>query len=105
MKDDASLGKEMGAFKAWSPYLLVGCFLVLTRLRDLPFLGWLQSWTLTAPNLFGTDITVRAQPLYLPGTVFVTVSLITFLLHRMKADAYWSAWEGRFEPWDMPPWL
>ena len=92
MKDDASSGKEMGAFKAWSPYLLVGCFLVLTRLRDLPFLGWLQSWTLTAPNLFGTDITVRAQPLYLPGTVFVAVSLITFLLHRMKADAYWSAW-------------
>ena len=92
IKDEAPTGPEMGAFKAWSPYLLVGCLLVLTRLRDLPFLGWLQSWTLTAPNLFGTDITAKAQPLYLPGTVFVAVSLLTFLLHRMKGDAYRSAW-------------
>ena len=92
IKDEAPPGAEMGVLKAWSPYLLVGCFLVLTRLRGLPFLGWLQSWTLTAPNLFGTDITAKAQPLYLPGTVFVTVSLLTFLLHRMKGGAYRSAW-------------
>ncbi len=92
IKDEAPSGPDMGAFKAWSPYFLVGCFLVLTRLRDLPFLGWLQSWKLSAPNLFGTDITTEAQPLYLPGTVFVTVSLITFLLHRMKGDAYRLAW-------------
>jgi lactate permease len=92
MKDDISSDVEMGAVKAWSPYLLVGLFLVLTRLRDLPFLGWLQAWTLSAPNLFGTDVSARVQPLFLPGTVFVVVSLITFFLHGMRGGSYWHAW-------------
>ena len=32
------------------------------------------------------------RPLYLPGTVFVVVSLITFYLHRMPVTAFRQAW-------------
>ncbi len=90
--DDASSSTKMNPFLAWSPYVMVGLLLVLTRLRWLPFLGWLRAWSLSAPNLFGTDISINVQPLYLPGTVFVTVSLITFFLHGMDRGSYWQAW-------------
>jgi len=71
--------------RAWMPYVLVGALLVVTRLRTLPVGGWLQSWTIEMPALLGTEITARVQPLYLPGTIFVVVAAITFLLHRMRA--------------------
>ncbi len=92
ISDDASSSTKMNPFLAWSPYILVGLLLVLTRMRWLPFLGWLRAWSLSAPNLFGTDISINVQPLYLPGTVFVTVSLITFFLHGMDRGSYWQAW-------------
>lgn len=51
------------------------------------FGGWLQSWTIQFPEILGTDITASLQPLYLPGSVFIVVSLITFFLHRMQVAA------------------
>ena len=47
---------SMGMFKAWSPYVLVALLLLLTRLRALPFGGWLQSWTVSWPEIFGTSV-------------------------------------------------
>jgi lactate permease len=83
---------EMGHFQAWAPYLLVGLLLVLTRLRGLPFIHWLQAWTISLPDLFGTNVSARAQPLFLPGTVFLVVSILTFFLHRLDRSSYWPAW-------------
>ena len=74
----------MGIGLAWAPYVLVGVFLILTRLRNLPIGGWLRSWTVRIPEIFGTDISATVQPLYLPGTIFVAVSVITVVLHRME---------------------
>jgi len=90
--DKTAAGKTMHPLLAWSPYVLVGLLLVLTRLRGLPFLGWLRAWTLSDSSLFGTDVTVSVQPLYLPGTVFLVVSVLTFFLHRMKVGPYQQAW-------------
>lgn len=73
---------------AWSPYVLVGVLLVLTRLRTLPIGSTLQSWTLSWADIFGTGITASVQPLYLPGTIFIVVALVTFLLHRMDTTAF-----------------
>ncbi len=86
--------KTMSSLKAWTPYLLVAGLLVLTRLKSLPFKSWITSdWaTLSWPELFGTDITLKVQPLYLPATIFVLVSLIAALLHRMSADKVRLAW-------------
>ncbi len=77
-------------FVAWIPYLLVGALLVITRFP--PVKGWVTAWTVEFPNLFGTEISSSFQPLYLPGSVFVVVSLATFLIHRMSFDGYIRAW-------------
>lgn len=83
----------MSLLRAWTPYLLVVFLLVITRLKALPFLDWLRAWKVQLPNLFGTEISARFEPLYLPGTVFIVVSLVTFALHKMSAPAYGAAWK------------
>ncbi|MFG0297209.1 MAG: L-lactate permease [Maioricimonas sp. JB045] len=88
--DDAR--SPIGLGRAWTPYLLVGLLLVITRLRELPVAGWLKSWSLSWPEIFGTRISASAEPLYLPGAVFLVVSLITFALHRMPVASYGLAW-------------
>ncbi|MBO8170452.1 MAG: L-lactate permease [Bacillaceae bacterium] len=93
IEDVRSRHGEMSMVRAWTPYILIGLLLVLTRLKFLPFLGWLKSWTVSFENLFGTEITSSFQPLYLPGTIFILVSLITFFLHRMDVNSYKKAWK------------
>ena len=83
---------SMGMFKAWSPYVLVALLLLLTRLRALPFGGWLQSWTVSWPEIFGTSVSASVQPLFLPGTIFIVVSLATWALHRIPGPAYRQSW-------------
>jgi len=82
----------MAPLWAWLPYVLVGLFLVATRLKVLPFAHWLTHVVIPVHDILGTDISRDVQPLYLPGTVFVLVSFIAFLLHRMRPAAYWRAW-------------
>jgi lactate permease len=85
-------GKTMGLLKAWVPYLLVVLFLILTRLV-VP-LKELTSWEVTLPELFGTEIAPSFKPLYLPGTIFILVSLITLFLHRIDLASYGRAWSS-----------
>ncbi|TGE37561.1 L-lactate permease [Desulfosporosinus fructosivorans] len=91
---DISAKTKMSGLMAWMPYVLVGLFLVLSRLSFLPFSGWLKSWTVSWPKIFGTGITASFQPLFLPGTIFIAVSLITFFMHKMDGTAYARAWKG-----------
>jgi lactate permease len=83
VKLDAQDKKSISAWLAWSPYILVAVLLVLSRLPDLPIGALLRAVTVSWSNIFGTGITASTQPLYLPGTILVTVVLITFFLHRM----------------------
>ncbi|HWO76270.1 MAG TPA: L-lactate permease [Bacillus sp. (in: firmicutes)] len=92
IKDIAHKSGSMSMIRAWIPYVLVGLFLVLSRLEALPIMGWLQSWTVSFNEMFGTGITASFQPLYLPGTIFIVVSLITFFIHGMSGSAYKRAW-------------
>ncbi|GGD01946.1 lactate permease [Thalassobacillus devorans] len=93
IKDIAHKSGSMSMVRAWTPYLLIGLFLVITRLKALPFVDWLQAWNVTMPNIFGTEITASFQPLYLPGTIFVLVSIITYFIHQMNSTSYKSAWK------------
>ncbi|MCM3762192.1 L-lactate permease [Alkalihalobacillus oceani] len=79
---------SMSMMMAWVPYVLVGGFLVLTRLDVLPFKAWAQAWVLSAENMFGSGITASFQPLYSPATIFILVSLITYFMHGMNGSAY-----------------
>lgn len=92
IKDIAHKSGSMSMVRAWTPYILIGLFLVLTRLKTLPFLGWAQSWTVKFENIFDSGITSSFQPLYLPGTIFIAVSLITYFLHGMNVSSYKRAW-------------
>ena len=82
---------KVGVFTAWLPYLLLTGLLVLTRLEALPLKAWLRSiqfkW-----DVFGTGIFVDETPLYVPGTVFIVVSLIAVALHRMNGPGVGAAW-------------
>jgi lactate permease len=68
----------------------VGLFLVLTRLQGLPLKSLLQSlkWEW---NVLNTGIISKVEPLYLPGTIFIVVALLTALLHRMPVQAFGKA--------------
>lgn len=78
---------RIGRFAAWLPYLLVAVLLVATRIESLGIASWLRSIDLGPKNLLGTDISSRAELLYSPGSIFVLVSLLTVLLHRMPGAA------------------
>ncbi|MGF3105592.1 L-lactate permease [Rossellomorea sp. DUT-2] len=76
--------KKMPIWLAWIPYLLVAVLLVLTRLDLLPIKEWLRSVKVGWSNILGTDISTQFEPLYLPGTIFVLVMALTFLIHKMN---------------------
>ena len=82
---------KVGVFAAWLPYLLLAGLLVMTRLEAWPLKAWLRSiqfkW-----DVFGTGIFVDETPLYVPGTVFIVVSLIAVALHRMNGRGVGAAW-------------
>jgi lactate permease len=72
---------------AWIPYLLVAILLVLTRLDFLPIKGWLRSVKIGWQEILGTEISTSFEPLYLPGTIFIVVILVTIFLHKMTLKA------------------
>ena len=88
---DVDHGASMSLWKAWLPYAVVALLLLSSRLVD-PFRVFLQAWVVSFPELFGTSITASFQPLYLPGTLFIVASLITFGLHKIPGDHYAKAW-------------
>ncbi|WP_339742154.1 L-lactate permease [uncultured Rubinisphaera sp.] len=84
---------HLSLWKAWTPYLLTALILVLTRLPALGIGAWLKSITIpgnreSLTNLFGSTVSVSpVQILYLPGSIFILVCLMTFVLHRMSKAA------------------
>ena len=91
VKDVAHPSGEMGMVKAWSPYVVVALLLVVTRLWA-PLKLWLQAQTISWPDLLGTSISPSVQPLFLPGTIFIVASLITWGLHRIPTESYKKSW-------------
>lgn len=76
--------RKMPIWLAWLPYLLVAVLLVLTRLDLLPIKEWLRSVKVGWSNILGTGISTQFEPLYLPGTIFILVMALTFLIHKMN---------------------
>ena len=85
-------GRNQGMLMAWMPYLLVAALLVLTRLSQLPLKSMLTSVVIPFREILGTTISRDTKPLFLPGTIFIVVSFITFFLHRMQPRLYATAW-------------
>lgn len=73
----------MSLLQAWLPYILVAVCLVLTRLDFLPLKAWLTSVSFGFSDLFATGINNQIQPLYLPGFIFILISLVGFALFKL----------------------
>jgi lactate permease len=84
--EDAS-SRQLSLFQAWLPYLLIAILLVISRLPVIGLGALLQRVTIGMESLFGTEIGFSVEPLYLPGSVFILVCLITAFLHRMSVGA------------------
>ena len=95
IRDSGTQGEAMGLVRAWLPYVIVAGLLILTRLPQLPLLELLRgdAATFTLGNMLGTDLGQAVQPFYSPATLFITVSLITFLVHGMRTESYLNAWK------------
>ncbi len=84
----------MPLWMAWLPYLLVALLLVVTRIPQLGLKALLTSpaVTLQWQKILGTGINSKFELLYLPATIFIVVSLVTYVLHRMQPGSYARAW-------------
>jgi len=90
---DTESKSDIGLIRAWLPYLLIAVLLIITRIPELNIKPLVTGVFIEFTDLFGSTVgSGKIMPLYLPGTIFVVVSVITFFLHRMDAPAYRRAW-------------
>ncbi|MCG3083848.1 MULTISPECIES: L-lactate permease [unclassified Anoxybacillus] len=90
--------KRISLLNAWFPYVLVAILLVITRtVTEVKAFLTGESVTILIDNLFNSGIAIKSTPLYLPGTIFLIVSLITYVLHRMDASSYKKAFTDSFK--------
>ena len=83
--EGGSSAARMGPVAAWAPYAVVGLLLLVTRLPALPLRDLLSGVVIRWPDIFGSDISASAAPLFLPGAVFIAASLFAAALHRIPA--------------------
>jgi lactate permease len=85
---------HMSQLRAWTPYILIGLILVMTRIPALGIKAVLTGITIKFPHILGFENVNNAlQPLYLPGTIpFILVALLTAAIHSMKAEQVRDAW-------------
>lgn len=81
-------------WKAWLPYLLIALLLVASRLPALGIGAALKKLSFGTDSLLGTSVGLSVQPLYLPGTVFIAVSLLAVALHNMSKEQVACAWKA-----------
>ena len=96
---------RMSILMAWSPYILIGLILVLTRIDILPLKAWLNTNGVIAfNNILGFGpvealgnkgaVSDSLKLLYLPGTVpFMLVAILTIFMHKMPMDKAARAWK------------
>ena len=89
LEDHRADAPMMPLFKAWTPYVIIILLLVASRVIA-PLKAFLISpeMTIAFDNLFNSGINARVQPLYLPGTVLILVSIFTYFFHRMRPKDY-----------------
>ncbi len=92
MESTSGNGK-ISILKAWSPYVIIGLLLVLTRVRNLPFGGWVKAAAVSYTNIFDTTVSGTVDPLYNPGIMpFILVALLCIPLFGMRRKQVGAAW-------------
>lgn len=94
---------HMSQFMAWLPYVIICFLLVISRIPELGIKGWMTAQKITYNNILGfKDISESITYLYLPGTFFIFVALLTIWLHKMPASAVKAAWSESFQKMTSP---
>lgn len=89
-KSEEGAKSRLPLLRAWLPYALIAASLVATRIPGLGIKELLTSpdsvFVLKLEGILGyADLSYSLKWAYLPGVVFILVSLFTFFLHRVKA--------------------
>ncbi|MFW5499256.1 MULTISPECIES: L-lactate permease [unclassified Maridesulfovibrio] len=86
---------HMSQFKAWTPYILIGLILVITRIPELGLKGMLAGVAIPFKNILGFEsVNNSIKILYLPGTIpFALVAVLTIFIHGMPAAKAATAWK------------
>jgi lactate permease len=89
---EESHSQDMSLGMAWMPYILVALLLVVTRVIG-PIQSFLASnGVLMWNNILGTPFSEGVELLYLPGSLFVLVAVVTYGLHGMSTDDIKASW-------------
>ena len=83
--------QSMSLGVAWLPYILVALLLVVTRVVD-PIKEFLLDYQLVWTGILGTPYEEAVEILYLPGTLFVGVAVVTYALHGMDTEPIKESW-------------
>jgi len=87
--------QDMSLGVAWLPYILVAIVLVVTRIVD-PVTEALLAVQLSWNNILGTPFGESIELLYLPGTLFIGIAVVTYALHGMNSQEIKDSWAEAF---------
>ncbi|MBD5641113.1 MAG: L-lactate permease [Desulfovibrio sp.] len=94
---------RMSQLMAWMPYVIICVLLVISRIPELGIKGWMTAQKITYSNILGfKDISEGITYLYLPGTFFIFVALLTIPMHKMSSQAVKEAWSISFAKMKSP---
>jgi lactate permease len=91
ISEQPATGRSLPLLLAWSPYMLVAALLILTRLPSLPVGTWVKTIRIPMNQILGTSLSQTITPLYLPGSVFIVVALLTVWIQRMEWRSFATA--------------
>ncbi|MEE0816652.1 MAG: L-lactate permease, partial [Desulfovibrio fairfieldensis] len=94
---------HMSQFMAWLPYVIICALLVISRIPQLGLKAWLTAQKLNFVDILGfKGVSASIDYLYVPGTFFIVVALLTILLHKMPGSAVKDAWAESFRKMKAP---
>ena len=90
--------KKLSSVRAWMPYIIITCILLATRLLQFTVLPELNKLSITIPEIFGAEgSSYSFRYAWLPGPVFIAVSLVTILIHKMNRKEVSQAFKDTFK--------
>ncbi len=94
---------HMSQFQAWLPYVIICALLVISRVPQLGLKAVLSAQKLSFTDILGfKGVSASIDYLYVPGTFFIVVALLTILLHKMPGSAVKEAWAESFRKMKSP---
>lgn len=97
---DDLVNKNISTIKSWLPYIIISLLLILTRIDIIGLKDILQKgmFVINFNSILGVDeLNYVFKWAYLPGTIFIIVSVITNIIHKMDKDSIKESWGLTFK--------